>query len=155
MQTITWTHLCYFCHKPILRGRPTLILSTNCPELLGVSHSTCCATKYQYAKYQTCPPDYLSADRVSFWIHFYPLVYRLPGAFEPNRALRYSLVDLLHEAPDALDNPIKYLRKFQIWNKRDVQEYTGDLERDFLKLLGNVQRLVKEQPVGLEVDFRK
>ena len=136
-------------------GRPTLILSTDHPELLGIAHSTCCATKNQYGKYQTYPPDYLSKDRVSFWMHFYPMVYKLPGAYEPNRALRYCLVNLLYEAPDALDNPIKHLRNFQVYNRRDVQEYAGDLERGFLKFLGNVQRLVKEQPVDMEVDFRK
>jgi hypothetical protein len=65
------------------------------------------------------------------------------------------LVDSLHEAPDALDSPIKYFRKFQIWNKQDVQEYAGDLETDFLRFLGQVQNLVKEQPVDVEVDFRK
>jgi hypothetical protein len=155
MQTITWAYPCYFCHKPILRGRPTLIFSTDHPEFLGISHSTCCATKNQYGKYKTCPPNNLSKERISFWMHFYPTVYKLPGAFEPNRALQYCLVDLLHEAPDALDNPIKHLRKFQVWNRRDVQGYGGDLERDFLKFLGNVQRLVKEQPVDMEVDFRK
>jgi hypothetical protein len=155
MQTITWTQPCYFCHKPILRGRPTLILSTDHPELLGITHSTCYAHKYRYAQYQTCPPHYLTNERVSFWMHFYPKVYKLPGAYEPNRALRYCLVDLLYEAPDSLDNPIKYLKKFQIGHSRDVQDYTGDLETEFLRFLAQVQKLAKEQPVDVEVDFRK
>jgi hypothetical protein len=83
------------------------------------------------------------------------MVYKLPGAYEPDRALRYCLVDLLFQALDALDNPIKYLKKFQISNRRDVQDYTGDLETEFLRFLGQVQNLVKEQPVDVELDFRK
>jgi hypothetical protein len=150
MQKINWSHQCYYCHLPITRGRPTLILAKDKPNLLGISHSTCCATKYQVGHYRLCPPDYLSSERLSFWMHFYPLLYRLPSG-----ALRSCLVQLLYEAPDALDNPIKYLRKYQDWNRRELHSYESDLENDFLKFLGQVQRMSKEKPVDVEVDFRR
>ena len=87
-------------------------------------------------------------------MHFYPMLHKLPGGFEPNYALRSSLVHLLF-MPGGLDDPMNNFREYQKWNKRKVQEYDGDLEGDFLKFLGQVQRLAKEQPVEIEVDFRK
>jgi hypothetical protein len=84
-------------------------------------------------------------------------LYKLPGGFEPDRALRRCLVSLLYDAPDSLDNPMKYLRKYQTqnYNKEDLKSYHGDLEADFLRFLGRVQRMVKEQPSEVEVNFRK
>ena len=155
MGKITWNHQCYFCGRPILRGKPTLIFYTDKPLLLGISHSTCCATKYQYGHFQTCPPNRLSTDDVSFLVHFFPMLHKLPGGSEPNGELRYCLVTMLFDAPDALDNPTKYLRRFQEQNRYKVQSYGGDLESDFLRFLGQVQRVAKENPVDVEVDFRK
>lgn len=155
MQTITWNHPCYYCHRLITRGRPTLILSTIAPILIGISHSTCCATKYHDGHFQTCPPDNLSSEQVSFLVHFMLALYKLPGGFEPDRVLRCCLVTMLFDAPDALDKPIKYLRIYQNQNRHEVQAYKGDLEADFLKFLGQVQKMAKEQPVDVEVDFRK
>jgi hypothetical protein len=91
---------------------------------------------------------------VSFWMHFHWKLEKLPGGLEPNGALRSSLVHLLF-MPDGLDDPMNNFREYQKWNSRQVQEYKGDLESDFLKFLGQVQRLAKEQPVETEVDFRK
>jgi hypothetical protein len=87
-------------------------------------------------------------------MRFYPMLYKLPGGSEPNGALRSSLVHLLF-TPGGLDGSMNNFREYQKWNKREVQEYNGDLETDFLKFLGQVQRLAKEQPVEIEVDFRK
>jgi hypothetical protein len=85
------------------------------------------------------------------------MLEKLP--FGANQALRSCLVDLLFEIPDKLDNPIKVLREYQnsklVSHKDDIKAYQGDLEQDYLKYLGKVHRLAKEQPVEIEVDFRK
>lgn len=87
-------------------------------------------------------------------MHFYPMLYKLPGGIEPNCALRSSLVHLLF-MPDGLDDPMNNFRDYQKWNRRELQDYKGDLEGDFLKFLGQVQRLAKEKPVEVGVNFRK
>jgi len=154
MEKITWNHECLFCKRPISRGKPTLIFSTEEPKLVGLSHSTCCATKYRYGHYQMCPPYYLSEEHVSFLIQFYPRLYRLPGGVEPNRELRVALAQLLHDYPASLANPIACLRRFldehQQWSREWL--YSSDLETDFLRFLGEIQSTAKA-PLGLEVDF--
>jgi hypothetical protein len=158
MQIITWSHPCHYCHHPITRGRPTLLFSINDGAFfIGVSHSTCCATKLKYGHLQMCPPNRFNSDQVSFLTHFFPMVYRLPGGENPNRELRWSLVRLFDEYPASIKNPIQILERFV----RDHQKrgfewlYEGDLEMDFLRFLGQVQRMAKEKPVEVEVDFRK
>jgi hypothetical protein len=32
--------------------------------------------------------------------------------------------------------------------------YEGDLEADFLRLLGQIQSAAREKPLGIEIDFR-
>ena len=88
-------------------------------------------------------------------MHFCTESQKLPGGLEHNRALRFALVALHTEAADAFENPMKYFKDFQKWGKDWIQEYDGDLESDFLKFLGQMQRLAKEQPVEIEADFRK
>ncbi|MGB2815380.1 MAG: hypothetical protein WBB97_09945 [Dehalococcoidales bacterium] len=34
------------------------------------------------------------------------------------------------------------------------QFYEGDLEADFLRCLGQIQKAAREKPVGVEADFR-
>lgn len=156
MQKIIWKHECLFCKRPILRGRPTLIFSTDEPRLIGLSHSICCATKYRYGHYQMCPPDYISDEHVSFLMHFFPRLHSLPGGMEPNRELRFCLVELLRDYPASMANPMVVLRKFldeyKSWSHGWL--YTGDLETDFLRCLGQIQRVAKEKTVGVEADFR-
>jgi hypothetical protein len=154
MKKITWNHECLFCKRLISRGKPTLIFSTEEPKLVGLSHSTCCATKYRYGCYQMCPPYYLSGQQLSFLIQFYPRLYRLPGGMEPNRELRVALAQLLHDYPSSLADPIACLNRFLDEQEQwyDEWSYSGDLEKDFLRFLGKTQRAAKE-PLGLEVDF--
>jgi hypothetical protein len=111
-KTITWNHPCYYCHRPILRGRPTLLFSTDEPLFIGVSHSTCCSTKLKYGHFQTCPPNRLTSDQVSFIGHFYPMLYKLLGGESPNRELRYSLARLLYEYPSSVKKPMPVLQRF-------------------------------------------
>ena len=155
MEKITWNHGCLFCKRPISRGKPTLIFSTSEPKLLGLSHSTCCATKYRYGHYQMCPPYYLSDEHISFLMHFFPRLYNLPGGHESNRELRIALTQLLDDYPASLTNPMACFRRFLDEYPRWSHEwlYSGDLETDFLHFLGEMQRLVVA-PLGLEVDFR-
>jgi len=157
MDTITWNQPCYYCYRPITRGRPTLLFSTDEPNLIGVSHSTCCATKYRYGHLQTCPPNRLTSDQVSFITHFYPRLYSLPGQDNPDRELRWCLAKLLDRYPASVKKPMTILKRFvreqQRWGFKWL--YTGDLEMDFLKFLGQVQRMVKEKPVEVKVDFRR
>lgn len=156
MQKITWKHQCYFCQRPIQRGRPTLIFSTDEPKLFGISHSTCCATKYNYGHFQMCPPDYFSDEQVSFLVQFFYRLYSLPGGLEPNRELRFSLITLLRDYPASLADPMASLRKFldEYKHQSYQQLYDGDLETDFLRILGQIQKAARENPVGVEADFR-
>ncbi len=34
------------------------------------------------------------------------------------------------------------------------RQYEGDLETDFLRILGQIQKEAAEKPVGVEIDFR-
>ena len=154
MPTITWNHPCNFCHRPITRGRPAIVFSTERPELVGLSHSTCCATKFRYCHYQMHPPRHLSSERVAFLVQFYPMLYSLPGGFNvPNSDLRRCVADTLWDYPKSLVNPLETLRKFRKQNAGLLQSYHGDLEADYLMFLAKVQKAVKEHPVDVEFDF--
>ena len=154
MQKITWKHQCYFCQRPIQRGNPTLIFATDRPELIGICHATCGSGKYRYGQFQTCPPDYLSEEQISFLVQFYPKLYSLPGRDEPNSDLRRCLANILWDYPTSLINLTVYLRKFQEQNRNKSKSYEGDLEADFLRTLGQIQKAARENPVGVEADFR-
>ena len=156
MNTITWQHQCYFCRRPITSGRPAIIFSTDEPMLVGLSHSTCCATKYRYGHYQMNPPNYLSAENVSFLVQYYPMLYSLPGGFNvPNADLRRCVAYLHWDYPMSLVNPLKCLREFRKQNIGSLHAYNGDLEADFLSFLGQVQKAARERPDDVEFDFRK
>ena len=102
-----------------------------------------------------CPPNYLSEEHVSFLMHFHPRLYSLPGGQEPNRELRFALVDLLRDYPASFTNPMFCLRQFLDEYPRWSHEwlYDGDLETDFLHFLGETQKLARA-PLGIEADFR-
>ena len=155
MQIITWSHPCHICHRPMLRGKPTLILSTVKPDLIGVAHSSCSIIKIGPGCFQTCPPFYLSSEQVSFLVQFYPMLFDLPGGFEPNGILRSCVGSLLYPYPESMIDPLTTLRKERNRGSNKGREYNGDLEMDFLKFLGQVQRMAKENPVEVEVDFKK
>ena len=156
MQKITWKCLCSICRRPIYRGKPTLLFATDRPMMVGICHSTCCSGRYNYGHFQTCPPDYLSDEQISFLVQFYYRLYSLPGGQEPNRELRGCLATLLRNYPASLANPMASLRKFldeyKHWSHKWL--YNGDLETDFLRLLGQIQRAARENPMGVEIDFR-
>jgi hypothetical protein len=154
MDKITWNHVCYYCHRPIQRGRPTLLFSIEEPKLIGVSHSRCCATSIEHGHFQTCPPFNLSIEQVSFLTHFFPRLYALPGGMEPNRELRYCAANVLHPYPESMLNPIGCVEKVRDEYRNKPQDYAGDLEADFLRFLGQVKKAAKGKPVDVEVDFR-
>jgi len=131
MPTITWNHLCNFCHHPITRSKPTIIFAADKPLMLGISHSTCGATKFRYGRHQMNPPVHLSKEQVAFLIQFFPMLYSLPGGFEPNVDLRRCAADMLDDYPVSLVNPLECLRKFTKCNVGLLQPYEGDLEADF------------------------
>jgi len=160
MQTITWSHPCYYCHRPITRGRPTLLFAIDSredPSLIGVSHSTCCFTKLQYGHFQMCPPDRFFKDQVSFLTYFYSVVFSLPGGEELGRELRWSLLRILHEYPASMKKPLHVLQRFVNEHQKYGHKwlYVGDLETDYLKSLGQIQRMAREKPVEVEADFGK
>ena len=99
------------------------------------------------------PPDHISSEQVSFLVQFYPRLYSLPGWDEPNSDLRRLSADILWDYPDSLINPMECVHKFQEENRDKPQLYKGDLEADFLKFLGQVQKAAKENPVDVEFDF--
>lgn len=47
-------------------------------------------------------------------------------------------------------------RKFVDEHKPGAGEwlYKGDLEADFLRILGEIQKVAREKPLGIEIDFR-
>jgi hypothetical protein len=121
--------------------------------LIGLSHSTCAATKYNLGHHQMNPPDCLSQDHISFLIQFYPMLYNLPGGFEPNADLRRCVADVLCNYPAIMANPTKCVHEFQLRNKDKDQFYEGDLEADYLRFIAKVQKAAKENPVDVEFDF--
>ena len=153
MPTITWNHLCNFCHHPITRGKPTILFATDKPLLLGISHSTCVAIEYKLGQHQMNPPDHLSQEQVAFLIQFYPMMRKLPGGFEPNADLRLCLVDFLWYYPIVLANPMKCLLQFREQNQDNLQTYKGDLEADYLRFLAKVLKAAKQNPMDVEFDF--
>jgi len=156
MQKITWRCICYICQRPIQGGRPTILFAKDKPMMLGICHSTCGYSHFQYGHFQMCPPAYLSDEQVSFLVQFYYRLFNLPGGQQPNRELRMCLVDLLMEYPTSMVNPMTSFRTFQRGHKRFYGEwlYEGDLEGDFLRILGQIQKAAIESPVGVEIDFR-
>ncbi len=158
MDTITWGHPCFVCHRHITRGRPTLVFSTDHPEYVGIRHSKCAdkPNLNHYDGFQTHPPNYLSQEQVSFLMHFYPRLFSLPGGLERNRELRWCTAELLYNYPNSMINPMVTYRKFLDEHKRWHHEwlYDGDLETGFLRFLGSVQKAAKENPSGAEADFR-
>jgi hypothetical protein len=124
--------------------------------LLGLVHSRCGYSQSGYSHFQMRPPDYLSAGQVSFLMHCYPRLHSLPGGLQPNGALRVCLGNLLWEYPVSMVNPMASFRKSVNEEKRynHERQYDGDLEADFLRTLGQVQRASIEMPAGTEIDFR-
>jgi hypothetical protein len=90
-------------------------------------------------------------------MHFYLRLYSLPGGMEPNGQLRRCLVYLVREYPDSMSDPMASYRAWIEEQKHLARRepYEGDLETDFLRSLGEIQRSAKEKPVQVEIDFRK
>jgi hypothetical protein len=121
--------------------------------LIGISHSTCAATKYNLGHHQMNPPGHLSQEQVAFLVQFYPMLYSLPGGFEPNADLRRCVADLLWDYPRSMVNPTKCVHEYREQNKDETQSYKGDLEADYLRFLAKVQKAAKENPMDVECDF--
>ena len=153
MLTITWNHLCNFCHRPIMGGKPTILFATDKPLLIGVSHSNCGSTRHKYGRHQLNPPIHLSKEQVAFLIQLYPMMYGLPAGIEPNSHLRHCVLDFHWDYPMSMVNPMKCLYDFLEQNKDKLQTYEGDLEADYLRFLAKVQKAAKENPVDVELDF--
>ena len=153
MPLITWNHSCYFCHRQITRGKPTILFATDKPLLFGISHSTCGATKHKYGHHQLNPPDHLSPEQVAFLIQYFPMLYSLPSGFEPNSDLRRCAANFHWDYPAILTNPMKCVRDFQEQNQYEPRAYAGDLEADYLRFLAKVQQAAKENRVDVEFDF--
>jgi len=89
-------------------------------------------------------------------VHFFHRLYSLPGGFKPNRELRFCLITFQRDYPASLADPMASLRKFldEYKHQSYQQLYEGDLETDFLRSLGEIQRAAREMPVEVEADFR-
>lgn len=136
-----------------MHGKPTIVFATEKPMLLGIAHSTCGATKYRYGHHQMNPPDHLSQEQVAFLIQFFPMLYNLPGGFEPNADLRKCVADFHWSYPAIVVNPMKCVNEFREENKDKPYTYEGDLEADYLRFLAKVQKAAKENPVDVEFHF--
>lgn len=123
---------------------------------MGIGHSKCAFNQNRYGLFQMCPPHYLSDEQISFLVHFYHRLYNLPGRQEPNRELRLLLAELLNNYPTSMVKPMASFRKFLDEHRPFHHEwlYNGDLETDFLHILGQIQGAAREMPVRVEIDFR-
>jgi len=108
MTTITWNHPCYFCHRLITGGVPSVLFATDKPMFVGVIHDTCYGDKPNFGRYQVKSPNHLSPQQVAFLVQFYPMLFALPNAFTPSVALRLWLVDFIHRYP--MSDPMIRLR---------------------------------------------
>ena len=151
MQKIAWKCLCSICRRPIYRGKPT----TGRPMMVVICHSTCGYGRYNCGQFQMCPPAYSSDEQVSFLVQFYYRLYSLPGGQESNRELRGCFTFVLRDYPASLANPMTSLRKFLDERKHWSHEwlYNVDLETDFVRLFGQIQRAAREKPIGVEINF--
>ncbi len=104
-----------------------------------------------------CPPNYLSDEHVSLLVQLYFRFYNLPGGHEQNGELRLCAVDLIRNYPASLEKPLESMKNVKaeqrLWH-HELIPYNGDLESDFLRLLGEVYKAAKDNPVGVEIDFR-
>ena len=153
MPTITWNHLCNFCHRPITRCKPTILFATDKPLLIGISHSNCGSTRDKYGRHQMNPPIHLSKEQVAFLIQLYPMMYGFPAGIEANSDLRHCVLDFLRDYPTSMANPMECVNEFREENKDKPQTYEGDLEADYLRLLANVQKAAKDNPMDVELDI--
>ncbi len=156
MQKITWKCPCSICQRPIHRGKPTILFATDRPMMLGICHSKCSYDQCRYGLFKVRPPDYLSGEHISFLVQFYYRLYSLPGGQEPNRELRICLATLLRDYPSSMVNPMASFRtcldEYKRWSREWL--YEGDLETDFLRILGQIQEAARAVPVGIEIDLR-
>ena len=157
METITWRHQCFVCKRPIHSGNPCVVFSTDKAGLVGICHSKCSygLHRYGYGRFRMHPPDYLSTEQMSLLMHFYPKLYSLPGGMKPNGQLRSCLARLLREYPDSMSNAMASLRLCMDEDRRfsTAGPYEGDLEADFLRSLGEIQRSARATPISVEVAF--
>lgn len=148
--------MCQICQRPIQGGRPTILLGVEKPLMVGICHSTCGYRWFRYGHFQMRPPDYLSSEQVSFLVQLYFRFYNLPGGREQNGELRLCAVDLVRDFPASLGKPLESLKHVcaerNYWHNR--LPYHGDLELDFLRLLSEVFKAAKNNPIGVEFDFR-
>jgi len=151
MTTITWNHLCYFCHRPITGGVPTVIFAINKPMFVGVIHDTCYGDKPNFGRYQLKRPSHLSKEQVAFLVQFYPMLFALPSALAPNVSLRLWLVDFIHHYP--MSDPMIRLRDFIKMHPDKPVNYGGDLEADYIDFLAKVQQAAKEKPMDVKFYF--
>lgn len=158
METVTWKCQCFVCKRPIQGGRPCLVFSTERAQFIGVCHSKCSYGLYKHHShwFQMCPPYHLTGEQASFLVHFHPKLFSLPGGIEPNGKLRQALGAVLHDYPASMNNPMAVLRRSIEEQKRfhPERQYQGDLERDFLHCLGEIQRSARKAPLAVEFDFR-
>jgi hypothetical protein len=159
MESLTWKCVCLTCKKPIHSGNPTLMFSTTKPEFLGVCHATC---SYKIDMkigrgFHMHPPDYLTQQHISFLMQLYPRLFSLPGGLEPNGELREVLADVTYHFPDTYLEPMIAFRHHleQKARYRREEKYSGDLERDFLRILGEIHKAAKVNPIEFIADFRK
>lgn len=158
MEKITWKQQCFVCNRPILGGNPCVVFSTDKPGLVGICHARCSygLYRYRYGWFHMHPPDSLSSEQVSFLMHFYIRLYSLPGGMEPNGQLRRYLSYLIREYPPSMIKPMESFRLCLDEQKGlpNGGPYEGDLETDFLRSLGDIQRSARMNPVHVEIDFR-
>jgi hypothetical protein len=86
----------------------------------------------------------------------YHRIYNLPGGMEPNGQLRRCLAHLSREYPTSMKNVMESFQRCLDEERLLPQAapYEGDLEKDFLRSLSEIQRSAEEKPIYVEIDFR-
>jgi hypothetical protein len=96
----------------------------------------------------------MSAAQVAFLVNFYPRLYALLGAQQPNSDLRFMLSQLLDGYPDSLINAMAHFHQRRADCARWYYgpAYEGDIETDYLKFRGGIKQLAKKTEAP-EADF--
>jgi hypothetical protein len=153
LKLISWEAACHFCHKPISRDYPLAIMSLQQAAWIGVSHVECGESAFGYARFSLPAPGVLNSGQISFLVHFYPALFKLPGWGHSRSALRRCLASLLLNYPQGWYDPAPFLRTFIQENQTEIEHYPDDLEADFFNFLAEVQASVITHPLDIELDF--
>jgi hypothetical protein len=89
-------------------------------------------------------------------MHFWPRLYALPGALDPQGVLRVLLVEWIGTYPDSVADTATIFRQFinHHAHRQDVLAYRGDLETDFIHFIAETSSLARTSAADVEAEFQ-